>query len=112
MEKRKAIAALAALAQETRLDIMRCLLRQGLTGAPAGAIGRKLDLAPATLSFHLNALRHADLVTSRRKGRSIVYTADFAAMNATMAYLMDNCCRGDVVEAATAGTRATRRSAA
>lgn len=91
---------------------MRCLIRQGLTGAPAGVIGRKLDLPPATLSFHLNALRHAGLVTSQRKGRSIVYSADFAAMNATMAYLMANCCRGDVVASATAGPHPTRRSAA
>lgn len=112
MEKSKAVAVLAALAQETRLDIMRCLLRQGLNGAPAGVIGRQLDLPSATLSFHLNALRHAGLVTSLRQGRSIVYTADFAAMNATMAYLMDNCCRGDVVAAAAAGPRPTRRSAA
>ena len=112
MEKSKAVTVLAALAQETRLDIVRCLLRQGLSGAPAGAIGRQLDLPSATLSFHLNALRHAGLVTSQRKGRSITYTADFATMNATMAYLMDNCCRGDVVAATTAEPRATRRSAA
>jgi len=112
MEKTRVIAVLAALAQETRLDIMRTLIRQGLKGLPAGIIGRKLGLPSATLSFHLNALRHAGLVSSRRKGRSIVYTADFAAMNAALAYLMDNCCRGDVAEAAQAPPRAARRSAA
>ncbi len=114
MEKTQVIAVLAALAQDTRLDIMRLLIRQGLKGLPAGAIGKKLHLAPATLSFHLNALRHAGLISSRRKGRSVVYTGDFSAMNSAMAYLLDNCCRGDVVEAAAPPRvlRTLRKSAA
>ena len=112
MEKKKVIAALSALAQDTRLDIMRTLMRRGLEGLPAGAIGRALNLPPATLSFHLNALRHAGLVVSHRKSRSIVYAADFSTMNATMAYLMENCCRGDIAEKAKVSPRTARSARA
>lgn len=114
MEKTQVIAVLAALAQDTRLDIMRMLIRQGLKGLPAGVIGKRLNLPPATLSFHLNALRHAGLISSRRKGRSVVYTGDFSIMNSAMAYLLDNCCRGDVAEAAAPprALRTPRKSAA
>jgi DNA-binding transcriptional ArsR family regulator len=95
MEKTNAIAALAALAQETRLAIYRLLVQAGPEGMPAGQIAERLELASATLSFHLNQLRHAGLVTFRRASRSLIYAAEYAAMNDLLAYLTANCCRGD-----------------
>lgn len=95
MEKTNAIAALAALAQNTRLDVFRMLVQAGVEGLPAGQIGERLDLPSATLSFHLNQLRHAGLVTFRREGRSLIYVAEYDAMNGLLAYLTENCCRGD-----------------
>ena len=95
MEKTHAVAALAALAQDTRLDVFRLLVQVGAEGLPAGAIGERLDLPSATLSFHLNQLRHAGLVTFRREGRSLIYVAEYCAMNALLAYLTENCCQGD-----------------
>lgn len=91
----QAINALAALAQETRLDIFRLLVQAGKEGVPAGRIGDQLGLPSATLSFHLNQLRRAGLVTFRREGRSLIYAAEYAAMNDLLAYLTENCCRGD-----------------
>lgn len=95
MEKTEAIAALAALAQESRLEIFRLLVRTGPEGMPAGQVGERLGLAPATLSFHLNQLRQAGLVSFRREGRSLIYAAAYDAMNGLMAYLTENCCRGE-----------------
>lgn len=89
-----AIEALGALAQETRLAIFRTLVQKGLGGMPAGAIGDRLRLPAPTLSFHLNQLRHAGLVVSRRESRSIIYTANYPTMNALLAYLTENCCGG------------------
>lgn len=94
MEKKNAIAALAALAQDTRLDVFRLLVQAGPDGLPAGRIGEVLGLPSATLSFHLNHLRHAGLVTFRREGRSLIYVAEYTAMNALLAYLTENCCAG------------------
>lgn len=95
MEKNDALAALASLAQESRLDIFRLLVQAGSEGIPAGRIGERLGLPSATLSFHLNQLRHAGLVSFRREGRSLIYAAEYAAMNGLMAYLTENCCQGD-----------------
>lgn len=95
MEKLYAIAALAALAQETRLDIFRLLIQAGAEGMPAGQIGEKLGLPSATLSFHLNQLKHAHLVKFRRESRSLIYTAEYPVMNDLLAYLTENCCQGD-----------------
>ncbi len=95
MEKSSAIAALAALAQETRLDVFRLLVQTGRGGLAAGQIGERLGLPAATLSFHLNHLRHAGLVSFRRDGRSLIYAAEYAAMNGLLAYLTENCCQGD-----------------
>lgn len=95
MEKANAITALAALAQSTRLDVFRLLVQAGTDGLPAGQIGERLDLPSATLSFHLNQLRHAGLVTFRREGRSLIYVAEYPAMNGLLAYLTENCCQGD-----------------
>jgi ArsR family transcriptional regulator len=95
MEKSTAVAALGALAQETRLDIFRMLVQEGLEGLPAGVVGGRLGLPSPTLSFHLNQLRYAGLVRSRRESRSIIYAANFDAMNALVKYLTENCCRGE-----------------
>ena len=94
MKKSTVIAALSALAQETRLDIFRLLVVKGPEGLPAGEIGDRLGQPSPTLSFHLNQLRFAGLVTSRRASRSIIYSANFKAMNGLLAYLTENCCGG------------------
>jgi DNA-binding transcriptional ArsR family regulator len=94
MEKLCAVAALAALAQETRLDIFRLLVEAGEAGLPAGQIGERLGLPSATLSFHLNQLKHAHLLTFRREGRSLIYRAAYPVMNDLLAYLTENCCQG------------------
>ncbi len=95
MEKLDVLSALAALAQESRLDVFRLLVQAGTDGLPAGQIGDRLGLPAATLSFHLNQLRQAGLVTFRREGRSLIYTAGYATMNGLLAYLTQNCCQGD-----------------
>jgi len=95
MEKPDAIAALAALAQESRLDVFRLLVQAGSEGLPAGQIAERLGMPPNSLSFHLNQLRHAGLVTFRRESRSLIYLAEYAAMNDLLAYLTENCCQGD-----------------
>lgn len=95
MEKTDALTALAALAQDTRLDVFRLLVRTGAEGLPAGQIAERLGLPSATLSFHLNQLRQAGLVTFRRDGRSLIYAAEYAGMNGLMAYLTEHCCQGD-----------------
>jgi ArsR family transcriptional regulator len=94
MKKSTVIAALGALAQETRLDIFRLLVQKGPEGLPAGEIGTRLGQPSPTLSFHLNQLRFAGLVSSRRASRSIIYSANFKAMNDLLAYLTENCCGG------------------
>ena len=94
MESNTAIRALGALAHESRLAIYRLLVQAGPKGLAVGAIGEKLDLAPATLSFHLAGLRHAGLVSERREGRTLFQAADFGAMNGLIGYLSENCCQG------------------
>ena len=94
MESKTAIRALGALAHASRLAIYRLLVQAGPAGMAVGAIGEKLDLAPATLSFHLAGLRHAGLVSARREGRTLYQAADFSAMDALVGYLSENCCQG------------------
>jgi ArsR family transcriptional regulator, arsenate/arsenite/antimonite-responsive transcriptional repressor len=94
MEKAQAIAALAALAQDNRLDVFRLLVRAGPDGVSAGQVATALGLAPNTLTFHFDRLRHANLVTVRRAGRSMIYAARFDSMNALLGYLTENCCAG------------------
>jgi DNA-binding transcriptional ArsR family regulator len=94
MEKTDAIAALAALAQDNRLDVFRLLVEAGPEGMPAGAVATALDLAPNTLTFHFDRLRTAGLVTVRRDGRSMIYAARFETMNSLLCYLSENCCAG------------------
>lgn len=94
MEITSAIDALGALAQETRLTAFRALVQAGPEGLSAGAIARALDVPPATLSFHLKELKQAGVVACERDGRSLIYRADFDAMQSLLRFLTDNCCRG------------------
>jgi len=94
MEKMDAVAALAALAQDNRLDVFRLLVEAGPEGMPAGEVASILKLAPNTLTFHFDRLRMAGLVTVRRDGRAMIYAARFETMNALLGYLTENCCKG------------------
>ncbi|HZQ12339.1 MAG TPA: helix-turn-helix domain-containing protein [Pseudolabrys sp.] len=94
MKKADAVAALAALAQDNRLDVFRRLVAAGPGGLPAGAVAAAVGLAPSALTFHFDRLREAGLVTVRRDGRSMIYAARFEAMNALLAFLTENCCQG------------------
>ena len=89
-----AVSALSALAQEHRLALFRLLVRAGEDGMAAGAIADALSVAPSSLSFHLAQLSRAGLVSQERQHRSIIYRADYGAMNALVGYLMENCCAG------------------
>jgi ArsR family transcriptional regulator, arsenate/arsenite/antimonite-responsive transcriptional repressor len=91
-----AVTALAALAQENRLEIFRLLVQAGPGGMAAGHVAEKLGLAPNTLTFHFDRLRIAGLVTVRRDGRSMIYAARFEAMNGLISFLTENCCQGSL----------------
>jgi ArsR family transcriptional regulator, arsenate/arsenite/antimonite-responsive transcriptional repressor len=95
MNPKSAIAALSALAQESRLLIYRLLVQAGPTGLSVGEIGASLRIAPATLSFHLKELSHAGLVGTRQEGRYIYYSASYERMDRLLAYLTENCCARD-----------------
>ncbi len=94
METKSVLAALAALAQESRLAIFRLLVQLGPEGMAASKIAEQLDIAPSSLSFHLKELSHAGLITSRQDGRFLIYSVQFGAMNDLLAFLTDNCCGG------------------
>lgn len=100
MKVKNAVAALAALAQESRLSIFRLLVQAGKEGMAAGKLGEKLDIPPATLSFHLKGLLHAGLVKSRTEGRFVIYSANYAEMDRLLAYLTEHCCAGDTAQCA------------
>ncbi len=89
-----AIRALGALAQEHRLAAFRLLVQAGDAGMPAGAIAETLGIPASSMSFHLAQLANAGLIHARRQSRSIIYAADYPAMNGLMAYLTENCCGG------------------
>lgn len=95
METLSAAESLAALGHETRLAIFRALVQIGPEGLNAGAIGEKLGLAPATLSFHLSHLSRVGLIRGRQESRFIFYSADYGAMDALIAFLTANCCQGE-----------------
>ena len=92
MNAKQVVAALGAVAHESRLSIYRMLVEKGPDGLAAGLIAEKLDMPPSSLTFHLQHMRHAGVVTQRRLGRQIIYAADFTAMNDLVAYLTENCC--------------------
>ena len=108
MEKTDAVAALAALAQDNRLDVFRLLVQAGPEGMPAGQVAEALDLAPNTLTFHFDRLRVAGLVTVRREGRSMIYAARFETMKGLIGFLTENCCQGAVAKPAPASCKAAR----
>src|SRR5579863_8569790 len=101
METTNAVTALAALAQENRLEIFRALVEAGPDGMAAGHVAERLGLAPNTLTFHFDPLRVAGLVTVRRDGRSMIYAARFETMNGLVSFLTENCCQGNNGAAAT-----------
>ena len=94
MNVNHAVSALSALAQEHRLKLFRLLVQAGQQGMPAGAIADKLGVPNSSLSFHLAQLHRAGLVTQERHHRSLIYSANYAAMNDLVAYLLENCCAG------------------
>jgi DNA-binding transcriptional ArsR family regulator len=94
MDKADVVAALAALAQEHRLEVYRNLVQAGRSGMAAGEIANALGIPPNSLSFHLDRLRHAGLVKFERQGRLLIYAARYDTMNALIGYLTENCCAG------------------
>ena len=92
MKTKQVLAALSALSQETRLALFRLLIKRGPEWMPAGVIAEQLGVPPSSLSFHLQQLVHAGLITQRRLSRQLIYSADYTAMNGLMAYLSENCC--------------------
>lgn len=95
MEKKTALDALAALGQETRLDVFRLLVKSGQKGLTAGAISHALDVRPNTLSTHLGVLSRSGLVHASREGRSIIYSANLGGMQGLVTYLLQDCCGGN-----------------
>jgi ArsR family transcriptional regulator, arsenate/arsenite/antimonite-responsive transcriptional repressor len=95
MNTQSAVHSLAALAQETRLNIFRLLVQKAPTALPAGEIAHRLKLPGPTLSFHLNILAATELIDAQRNGRSISYAPNFQNVNRLMNYLMENCCGGE-----------------
>ena len=112
METSKALVALAALAQDTRLGIYRLLVEHAPEGLPAGQIAERLDISPATLSFHLKELSRADLLLSRQDGRFVWYRAALDEMNDLVEYLTANCCRASAACDPKCAPRAPKRPAA
>jgi ArsR family transcriptional regulator len=92
MKTQDAVRALSALAQESRLEVFRLLVRKGANGLAAGELSETLGLPPATMSFHLKELTNAGLITSRRESRSIIYSANYIHMKGLIDFLLENCC--------------------
>lgn len=90
----EALSALSALAQEARLAVFRALVKAGANGMAAGDIAQRVGVPSSTLSSHLNILAHAGLVTRRRESRSVIYAANYAAMNGLLTFLTEDCCQG------------------
>ncbi|MGL6181069.1 MAG: ArsR/SmtB family transcription factor [Aestuariivirga sp.] len=95
MKESQAISIFAALAQETRIQIVRRLVKAGDTGMPSGALAEALGVSAASMSFHLGQLESAGLVTSSRQSRSIIYKADYRKLGAVIRFLMEDCCNDD-----------------
>lgn len=112
METKSAVTSLSALALEGRLSVFRLLVQAGPEGLPAGEIARRLEILPNTLSANLSVLSHAGLVSSKRDGRSIIYSADYDAMRQLLAFLMEDCCGGATEICAPLAAIASRACAA
>jgi ArsR family transcriptional regulator, arsenate/arsenite/antimonite-responsive transcriptional repressor len=95
METKHVLAALAALAQESRLAVFRLLVQAGPSGMSPGKISEQLGIPASSLSFHLKELTHADLITPKQDGRYVIYAADFSTMAGLISFLTENCCGGD-----------------
>lgn len=95
MKPAEVVTALSALAQEHRLAVFRLLVQAGEKGMPAGLIAEKLSVPNSSMSFHLAQLTRAGLITQERQHRSLIYRADYQAMNDLVGYLVENCCTGD-----------------
>src|SRR5215469_8425842 len=117
MNNGQAVQALAALAHDTRLALFRLLVERGPDGLSAGVIAERLGIPPSSLTFHVQHLHRAGLVTQRRLSRQLIYAADFAAMNGLVGFLTENCCGRGVCaplcqpEVNAASNRTRRRSA-
>jgi ArsR family transcriptional regulator, arsenate/arsenite/antimonite-responsive transcriptional repressor len=94
MNAKQAVKALGALAHEHRLEIFRLLVERGPEGLPAGHIGEPLGLVPSSLTFHLQNLQRAGLITQRRASRHLIYSVDFDSIDGLVEYLTENCCAG------------------
>jgi len=94
MDQSQALRGFAALSQETRLAIVRLLVRAGPDGLAAGAVAAAVDASPSNVSFHLKDLEHAGLIAARRESRSIIYAADYETLRGLIAFLMKDCCAG------------------
>lgn len=105
-----AISALAALANEHRLAVFRLLVQAGPEGRSAGAIAEMLDMPASSLSFHLAHLTRAGLIVQRRESRSLIYSADFSAMNGLVGFLTENCCGGASCAPATQSAQKKRKA--
>src|SRR5713226_5322121 len=108
MESKTAVTALAALAQDSRLQVYRLLVQAGPDGIAATQIAERLGIPANTLSFHLKALTHADLVQARQSGRFIYYSTNYEQMNALLGFLTKNCCGGQVCAPAVVARRKRR----
>jgi DNA-binding transcriptional ArsR family regulator len=111
MDNATAVSGLSALSHESRLAAFRQLVQAGVSGLAVGELRERLDLPPATLTAHLNVLRAAGLVDDEREGRVIRIRANYARMNALLAYLSENCCAGDASTCAPAAACKPRKGA-
>jgi DNA-binding transcriptional ArsR family regulator len=94
MGERQALFGFAALAQDTRLRMVRLLVRAGPEGMPAGAVADAVAVSPSNVSFHLKELERAGLITARREARQIFYAADYEGLAGLIRFLMEDCCQG------------------
>ncbi|MFZ6815324.1 ArsR/SmtB family transcription factor [Undibacterium sp. Rencai35W] len=106
METKQAVAALAAIAQDSRLAIFRLLVQSGPDGLIASKISENLGIAPSSLSFHLKELTHANMISVTQNGRFMIYVANFTTMNALLGFLTENCCGGNPCSSTSACTAA------
>jgi|SRR6478735_5186945 len=111
MDNATAVSALSALSHDSRLAAFRQLVQAGVSGLAVGELRERLDLPPATLTAHLNVLRAAGLVDDEREGRVIRIRANYARMNALLAFLTENCCAGDASACAPAAACTPRKGA-
>jgi ArsR family transcriptional regulator, arsenate/arsenite/antimonite-responsive transcriptional repressor len=112
MDAKQIVAGLSALAHEHRLGLFRLLVQRGPEGLPAGVIAERLGIMPTSLSFHLQQLMHAGLISQRRLGRQLIYAANYQSMRGLIVYLTKNCCAESSTAAPGAAGKQRRRRAA